>query len=140
MAARGACVVAGTAARPLACALLLLAVCCAAPRREYYPPDRVRIEKVSCDYMGVLTIDYSTLAETLWHCPGVDVQSEQGELFLSFVRAPLEESGRPAVRARFVPPASWRVTIDAPGTRAVHVTDGVLDRVIWRAGRGAGDS
>ncbi len=106
--------------------------------REYYPPDHVRIEKVSRDYLGVVTVEFSTLAETLWHCPGVDVQSEQGELFLSFVRARLEESGRPAVRARFMPPATWRVKVDAPGTRNVHVTDGVLDRVVWSAERGRG--
>jgi hypothetical protein len=102
---------------------------------EYYAPDRVYVEDVQLDRNGLLTIDYDTMAETLWYCPGVDVHWQQGDLFVSFVRTYLEKPGAPDVRFELIPPTGRRVTIDAPTTSTVHITDGIRDRVVWKDGK-----
>ncbi len=125
---------------PLVPLVLGLAACASDDVAEYYPPEQVRLEHVAFDPAGRLTLDYRTAAETLWHCPGADVEREGRTLVFRFRRTWFRDEEFPdagAVRRG----ERDRVVVTSVGDVRRIVVAGGADappREVWRDGRFVG--
>jgi hypothetical protein len=110
-----------------------LAVACA---REPIPYETqfVTIERVVENRPGQLEFTYRTIAETMFHSPGVDLERRGDELEVRVLRTFYKDEGDPDVRAAADEPYLRSVDIDLQGARAVVLTDGAHRVELWRDG------
>lgn len=71
---------------------LALAISAAAPtpeakRADSYAPSQVTISGIEDVTPSIARIEFNTLAESAWYCPGVDTFESADAVYLEFVRA-----------------------------------------------------
>lgn len=115
-----------------------LASCASDDSIEYYPADQVDVRQVAVERGGVLVVDYRCAAETMWYCPGSDLERIGDTLVMRFPRV--------WFRDEFLPDAGReqrgdrsRVRVGAMnGVKRVVVADAGSEREVWRDGRFVG--
>ncbi len=113
--------------------LLLVAIAgCGTPPVEYYAPEQVTLEHVSVDAAGHVTVDFRTLAETLYHCPGIDYERDGETLYLAFARHGVHRDDGSVMRAATPIGDRLRVEVDAAGIAAINVSDDATSEVVWQ--------
>lgn len=105
---------------------------CSAPPVEYYRPEQVEVEHVSVDSAGHVEVDFRTMAETLYYCPGIDFERDGDTVYLAFVRRGIRRGDDGVMRVATPMGDRWRVELDAPGIAAINVSDDATSRVTWQ--------
>lgn len=96
-----------------------------------YELEFVKVDRVTKGDDGKLELVYHTLAETMFHSPGVDLERIDHTLELKVLRAYYKDDGSPDVRATAGSPFQRKVTFDLGNARSVVLTDGRSSQQIW---------
>lgn len=104
------------------------------PSHGSYPVSDVETRAVSRLPDGSARFEYRVRSETLYYCPGADVQRAGDKALVRLVRAPIDEQYVPDVLAEFLDDGRW-LALTVPDARevAVMIDDGTATRQVLGA-------
>jgi hypothetical protein len=69
----------------------VLSACKGEVVNDSYPIDAITIERIEQLIEGTTKVFYSSMLETIYYCPGVNLVEKKDKFIISFIRCPIKE-------------------------------------------------